>query len=396
MISEKMLDLVQNSSAIRAMFEEGKKMAAIYGAENVYDFSLGNPSVEPPERVKQAIIEVLNEDTPNLVHGYMNNAGYEDVRARVAKSVNQRFHTDFDETNLVMTVGAAGGLNVILKALLNPGDEVIVFAPFFGEYENYVKNYDGTLVIISPNTEIFQPNLKEFAKKISEKTKAVIVNTPNNPTGVVYSEKTIMALAEIMYKAMEQFGTSIYLISDEPYRELVYDGIKVPYLTKYYENTIVAYSYSKSLSLPGERIGYLIIPSGVDDAEDLKSAANVATRILGYVNAPSLMQRAVAKCLEETTKVEIYDKNRKLLYETLKEYGFSCIKPEGAFYLFVKSPVENEKEFVKKAKEYHLLLVPGSSFGCSGYVRLAYCVSYDMIERALPAFKELAKYYKLG
>ena len=262
MISEKMLDLVQNSSAIRAMFEEGKKMAAIYGAENVYDFSLGNPSVEPPERVKQAIIEVLNEDTPNLVHGYMNNAGYEDVRARVAKSVNQRFHTDFDETNLVMTVGAAGGLNVILKALLNPGDEVIVFAPFFGEYENYVKNYDGTLVIISPNTETFQPNLKEFAEKISEKTKAVIVNTPNNPTGVVYSEKTIMALAEIMYKAMEQFGTSIYLISDEPYRELVYDGIKVPYLTKYYENTIVAYSYSKSLSLPGERIGYLIIPSG--------------------------------------------------------------------------------------------------------------------------------------
>lgn len=393
MISEKMLDLVQNSSAIRAMFEDGKKMAAIYGAENVYDFSLGNPSVEPPKRVKEAIIEVLNEDDPNLVHGYMSNAGYEDVRAGIAQSINKRFDTNFDETNIIMTVGAAGGLNVILKALLNPGDEVIVFAPFFGEYTNYVKNYDGVLVEISPNTETFQPKLQEFAEKISEKTKAVIVNTPNNPTGVVYSEKTIMALAEIMYKAMDKFGTSIYLISDEPYRELVYDGAKVPYLTKYYENTIVGYSYSKSLSLPGERIGYLVIPSEADDSDDLKSAANVATRILGYVNAPSLMQRAVAKCLEETTDIEIYDKNRKFLYEKLKEYGFSCIKPEGAFYLFVKSPVENEKEFVEKAKEYHLLLVPGSSFGCKGYVRLAYCVNYDMIERALPAFQQLAEYY---
>lgn len=394
MISEKMLDLVENSSAIRAMFEDGKKMAAIYGAENVYDFSLGNPSVEPPERVKQAIIEVLKEDAPNLVHGYMNNAGYEDVRAGIAQSVNKKFHTEFDETNIVMTVGAAGGLNVILKSLLNPDDEVITFAPFFGEYSNYVKNYDGKLIAISPNTETFQPNLKEFAEKISEKTKAVIVNTPNNPTGVVYSEKTIMAMAEIMYKAMDQFGTSIYLISDEPYRELVYDGAEVPYLTKYYENTIVAYSYSKSLSLPGERIGYLIIPSEADQAEDLKSAANVATRILGYVNAPSLMQRAVAKCLEEVTDIEAYDRNRRLLYGKLREYGFECIKPEGAFYLFVKSPVENEKEFVKKAKEYHLLLVPGSSFGCPGYVRLAYCVSYDMIERALPAFKQLAECYQ--
>lgn len=394
MISEKMLDMVQNSSAIRAMFEEGKKMAAIYGAENIYDFSLGNPSVEPPKRVKEAIIEVLNHDAPNLVHGYMANSGYEDVRASIAKSINQKFDTNFDASNLVMTVGAAGGLNVILKSLLNPGEEVIVFAPFFGEYTNYVKNYDGILTIISPNTETFQPNLKEFAEKISEKTKAVIINTPNNPTGVVYSEKTIMAMAEIMNKAMTAFDTNIYLIADEPYRELVYDNAWVPYPTKYYENTIVAYSYSKSLSLPGERIGYLVIPSEADDAEDLKSAANVATRILGYVNAPSLMQRTIAKCLEETTDVQAYDKNRKFLYEKLMEYGFECIKPEGAFYLFVKSPIENEKEFVAKAKEYHLLFVPGSSFGCPGYVRLAYCVRYDMIERSLPAFQQLAKFYQ--
>lgn len=394
MISEKMLGFVKNSSAIRAMFEEGKKMAAIYGAENVYDYSLGNPSVEPPKRVKEAIVEVLEEDEPNLVHGYMLNAGYEDVRKKVADSLNQRFDTAFDADNILMTVGAAGGLNVILKTLLNPGEEVIVFAPFFGEYTNYVKNYDGELVVISPDTETFQPNLKEFAEKISEKTKAVIINTPNNPTGVVYSEKTIMALAEIMYKAQDAFGTSIYLIADEPYRELAYDGVEVPYLTKYYENTIVGYSYSKSLSLPGERIGYLVIPSEADEAEDIKAAASVANRILGFVNAPSLMQRAVAKCLEEKTDVAAYDKNRKLLYEKLVEYGYSCVKPEGAFYLFVKALEEDDAAFVTKAKEFHLLLVPGSAFGCPGYVRLAYCVSTEMIERSLPAFKELARAYK--
>lgn len=394
MISEKMLGFVKNSSAIRAMFEEGKKMAAIYGAENVYDYSLGNPSVEPPKRVKEAIVEVLEEDDPNLVHGYMLNAGYEDVRKKVADSLNQRFETAFDADNILMTVGAAGGLNVILKTLLNPGEEVIVFAPFFGEYTNYVKNYDGELVVISPDTKTFQPNLKEFAEKISEKTKAVIINTPNNPTGVVYSEKTIMALAEIMYKAQDAFGTSIYLIADEPYRELAYDGVEVPYLTKYYENTIVGYSYSKSLSLPGERIGYLVIPSEADEAEDIKAAASVANRILGFVNAPSLMQRAVAKCLEEKTDVAAYDKNRKLLYEKLVEYGYSCVKPEGAFYLFVKALEEDDAAFAAKAKEFHLLLVPGSAFGCPGYVRLAYCVSTEMIERSLPAFKELARAYK--
>lgn len=394
MISEKMLGFVKNSSAIRAMFEEGKKMAAIYGAENVYDYSLGNPSVEPPKRVKEAIVEVLEEDAPNLVHGYMLNAGYEDVRKKIADSLNQRFDTAFDADNILMTVGAAGGLNVILKTLLNPGEEVIVFAPFFGEYTNYVKNYDGELVVISPDTKTFQPNLKEFAEKISEKTKAVIINTPNNPTGVVYSEKTIMALAEIMYKAQDAFGTSIYLIADEPYRELAYDGVEVPYLTKYYENTIVGYSYSKSLSLPGERIGYLVIPSEADEAEDIKAAASVANRILGFVNAPSLMQRAVAKCLEEKTDVAAYDKNRKLLYEKLVEYGYSCVKPEGAFYLFVKALEEDDAAFAAKAKEFHLLLVPGSAFGCPGYVRLAYCVSTEMIERSLPAFKELARAYK--
>lgn len=394
MISKKMEGLVKNSSVIRAMFEEGKKMAAEYGRENVYDFSLGNPSVEPPKEVREAMLSVLTEENPVMVHGYMNNSGYEDVRAAVAQSLNKRFDTAFSEKNILMTVGAAGGLNVILKTLLNPGDEVIVFAPYFGEYNNYVSNFDGKIVVISPNTVDFQPNLREFAEKISEKTKAVIVNTPNNPTGVVYSERTIMAMSEIMYKAMDAFDTSIYLISDEPYRELAYDGVEVPYLTKYYENTIVGYSYSKSLSLPGERIGYLVMPDELDDFEDIVAAANVANRILGFVNAPSLLQRAIAKCVDATVDVEIYNRNRELLYRELTRMGYEMVKPEGAFYLFIKALEEDDKAFSQRAKKYNLLLVPGSSFACPGYVRLAYCVDYDMIERSLPAFEKLAAEYK--
>lgn len=392
MISDKMKDLAANSSVIRAMFEEGKKMAAVHGAENVYDFSLGNPSVEPPEAVKQAMIEVLNEESPNLVHGYMSNSGYEDVRAAIAESLNKKFGTKFDGTNILMTAGAAGGLNVILKTLLNPGEEVIVFAPFFGEYLNYVNNFDGTLVIISANTVDFQPNLQEFMEKITPATKAVIINTPNNPTGVVYSERTIKALAEIMYKKQDQLGTDIYLIADEPYRELVYEGIEVPYLTNYYENTIVGYSYSKSLSLPGERIGYLVIPNEAADAEEIKNAANVANRILGFVNAPSLIQRSVAKCLDAEVDIEAYNRNREFLCNALTEYGYTCTKPQGAFYLFVKA-LEEDKAFVSAAKKYNLLLVPGTSFHCPGYVRIAYCVDYSMIERSLPAFKKLAEDY---
>ncbi|KSV59105.1 pyridoxal phosphate-dependent aminotransferase [Acetivibrio ethanolgignens] len=394
MISRKMEGLVKHSSVIRAMFEEGKKLAAEYGQENVYDFSLGNPSVEPPKEAREAMLSVLTEENPVMVHGYMNNSGYEDVRAAVAQSLNKRFDTAFSKKNILMTVGAAGGLNVILKTLLNPGDEVIVFAPYFGEYNNYVSNFDGKIVVISPNTVDFQPKLREFAEKISEKTKAVIVNTPNNPTGVIYSERTIMAMSEIMYKAMDAFDTSIYLISDEPYRELAYDGVEVPYLTKYYENTIVGYSYSKSLSLPGERIGYLVMPDELDDFEDIVAGANVANRILGFVNAPSLLQRAIAKCVDATVDVEIYNRNRELLYHELTEIGYEMVKPEGAFYLFVKALEEDDKAFCQRAKKYNLLLVPGSSFACPGYVRLAYCVDYDMIVRSLPAFKKLAAEYK--
>lgn len=395
MISEKMKPYVKNNSAIRMMFEEGNRLRAKYGADKVFDFSLGNPSVPAPDSVREAIIELVNTTDPTVLHGYMSNAGFEDVRQTIAESLNRRFDTNFSAKNLIMTVGAASGLNVILKTILNPGEEVIVFAPYFLEYGAYVRNYDGVLVEISPDTTTFQPNLAEFEQKITPKTRAVIVNTPHNPTGVVYSEETIKKLSAILEAKQKEFGTVIYLISDEPYRELAYDGVEVPYLTKYYNNTVVGYSYSKSLSLPGERIGYLVIPDDADGSEELISAATIANRTLGCVNAPSLIQKVVAKCIDAKTDLAAYDKNRQALYNGLKECGFECIKPQGAFYLFVKSPVEDEKAFCEAGKKYNILMVPGSSFACPGYVRLAYCVSYETIVNSLPEFKKLAAEYGL-
>lgn len=395
MISEKMKPYVKNNSAIRMMFEEGNRLRAKYGADKVFDFSLGNPSVPAPDSVREAIIELVNTTDPTVLHGYMSNAGFEDVRQTIAESLNRRFDTKFSAKNLIMTVGAASGLNVILKTILNPGEEVLVFAPYFLEYGAYVRNYDGVLVEISPDTTTFQPNLAEFEQKITPKTRAVIVNTPHNPTGVVYSEETIKKLSAILEAKQKEFGTVIYLISDEPYRELAYDGVEVPYLTKYYNNTVVGYSYSKSLSLPGERIGYLVIPDDADGSEELISAATIANRTLGCVNAPSLIQKVVAKCVDAKTDLAAYDKNRQALYNGLKECGFECIKPQGAFYLFVKSPVEDEKAFCEAGKKYNILMVPGSSFACPGYVRLAYCVSYETIVNSLPEFKKLAAEYGL-
>ena len=377
------------------MFEEGNRLRAKYGADKVFDFSLGNPSVPAPDSVREAIIELVNTTDPTVLHGYMSNAGFEDVRQTIVESLNRRFDTKFSAKNLIMTVGAASGLNVILKTILNPGEEVIVFAPYFLEYGAYVRNYDGVLVEISPDTTTFQPNLAEFEQKITPKTRAVIVNTPHNPTGVVYSEETIKKLSVILEAKQKEFGTVIYLISDEPYRELAYDGVEVPYLTKYYNNTVVGYSYSKSLSLPGERIGYLVIPDEADGSEELISAATIANRTLGCVNAPSLIQKVVAKCVDAKTDLAAYDKNRQALYNGLKECGFECIKPQGAFYLFVKSPVEDEKAFCEAGKKYNILMVPGSSFACPGYVRLAYCVSYETIVNSLPEFKKLAAEYGL-
>lgn len=392
MISDKMVELVNNNSVIREMFEEGKRLAGIYGQDKVYDFSLGNPNVPAPKAVGDAIRDILNEEESTVLHGYMSNSGYEDVRAAVAASLNRRFGTAFDESNIIMTVGAAGGINVLFKAIINEGDEIITFAPYFGEYRSYAANAGAKLVAVSPDTATFQPNLEEFESLITQKTKAVIVNTPNNPTGVVYSEETIRKMAEIMERKQKELGSVIVLFSDEPYRELAYDGVEVPYLTKYYDNTVVGYSYSKSLSLPGERIGYLVIPDELDDAQTVKSACGVATRILGFVNAPSLMQKVIGRCVDVdiSENIAVYNRNRETLYEGLTRLGFECIKPEGAFYLFMKTSI-HDKAFCKIAKEYNILIVPGSTFGCSGFVRIAYCVSYDTIVNALPGFEKIAQ-----
>lgn len=393
MISDKMKELVENNSVIREMFEEGKKLAQKYGKENVYDFSLGNPSIPVPEKVNESIIKVLKDEDSLKVHGYMNNAGFEDVREKIAENINKRFSTKFSKENIIMCVGAASGINIILKSILNPNDEVITFAPYFMEYKNYVKSYDGKLVEISPNTKNFQPKLDEFENKITEKTKAIIINTPNNPTGVIYSEETIKEICRILEEKQKEYGQEIFIISDEPYRELVYDNNILPYITKYYDNTFVVYSYSKTLSIPGERIGYVVIPTEMKDSKNITTAVIIANRIIGCVNAPSLMQRALIDCTDEKVDITIYDENRKLLYNELTKYGFECVKPQGAFYLFLKSPIDDDIEFCKKAKEYNLLFVPGSSFSCKGYVRIAYCVSNEMIKRALPAFRKLAENY---
>lgn len=394
MISEKMKELVKNNSTIREMFEEGKRLEKIYGKENVYDFSLGNPSIPAPAKIYQSIKEILDTEDPLMIHGYMSNSGFEDVRETIANSINKKFNTNFTHENIIMTVGAASGINIIFKSILNPNDEVIVFAPYFMEYNNYIKGYDGKVTVISPNTKNFEPNLQEFKERITSKTKAVLINTPNNPTGVVYSEETIKNIAKILEEKQQEYKHEIFLISDEPYRELVYDEVEVPYITKYYKNTFIVYSYSKSLSLPGERIGYVVIPSEMEDSKNIQTAIAIANRIIGCVNAPSLMQRVIMKCIDEKTDITTYDTNRQLLYNALTEYGFECIKPKGAFYLFVKSPIENDKEFCQKAKEHNLLFVPGSSFACHGYVRIAYCVSTNMIKKSLPEFKKLANDYK--
>ncbi len=389
-ISEKMYGLTQRNSTVREMFEEGNRLAEIYGRENVYDFSIGNPNFPAPEKVMEAVFDILKSEPSTMVHGYMSTSGYPDVRAAVAGSINKRFGTAFDAQNIVMTVGAAGSLNVILKTLLNPGDEVVVIAPYFLEYGNYIANYDGTLVIVPPSLPDFQPDAEAIGRALTPKTKALIVNSPNNPTGVIYSEETIKKIAAVLDAKQKEFGHAIYILSDEPYRELAYDGAEVPWLTKFYRNTIVGYSWSKSLSLPGERIGYLVIPSEADDSEIIIDAAAIANRVLGFVNAPSLMQRVVMRCLDERTDIAAYDNNRKVLYKGLKDAGFECAYPQGAFYMWVKTPCD-DKNFCTLAKKYNILVVPGFSFACPGYVRIAYCVSLKTIENSLSGFKKLSE-----
>ncbi len=391
MITPKMQQLVAGGSVIRAMFEEGRIMAAKYGAENVYDFSLGNPNTPPPAAVKETIKAILDEEPELMVHGYMSNVGYEDVRRTLAENINQKQGTDYSAKNIIMTVGAAGALNVIMKTVIEPGDEVLLQAPFFGEYLNYISNFDGKAVVIPPEYTSFSINFEELEKAVTPKTKAMILNTPNNPTGAIYSEADIERLCAILHEKELAYGHAIYLISDEPYREIVFGGQSVPYLPKYYANAFVGYSYSKTLSLPGERIGYIVAPNTLEDFDGTIAALSVANRILGFVNAPSLMQRVVARLGDQTSDMSIYRENKEQLYEALTSYGYEMVEPQGAFYMFPKAPGGDDKAFCTAAKEERILIVPGSTFAGPGYFRLAFCVSRDTVKNALPGFQRLAE-----
>ena len=396
MISEKMMRLGKKSSVIREIFEYGKKRKAQIGEENVFDFSLGNPSVPAPAEVNETIARLLQEKDSVLLHGYTSAQGDANVRRVIAESISSRFGVQMPADLLYMTCGAAASLSISLKAVIEEGkgDECIVFAPFFTEYRVFIENAGGKLVVSTPMEKTFQVDIADFESKINERTKAVIVNSPNNPSGVVYSEETVKALCAVLERKSREYGHVIYLIADEPYRELVYADVDVPYLMNYYKNTLVCYSYSKSLSLPGERIGYIAVCPEMEEAKSIYLAVCGAGRSLGYVCAPSLMQQVIAECLDAKVNVEAYKKNRDLLYDNLTAYGYECVKPDGAFYLFVKALEEDAYRFYEAAKKHEILVVPCDDFGVSGYVRIAYCTDYDRVKNALPAFKALAEEYK--
>ena len=395
MINETMKELGNKRSVIREIFEFGNRRRAEIGAENVYDFSLGNPNVPAPEAVNRTMIELLQTKSDMYLHGYTSAQGAIDTREAVAADLNRRFGTAFHKDNFYMTCGAAASLKISLTALYTPGDEVIAFTPFFPEYRVFVETCGAKLVTAASDQDTFQIDFEVLKPLITEKTKAVIVNSPNNPSGVVYTAETVTKLAELLRAKEAEFGHAIYLIADEPYRELVYDGMDVPYLTKYYRDTIVCYSYSKSLSLPGERIGYILVPDEAADAKDIYAAVCGAGRALGYVCAPSLAQHVIASCTGMVSDLNVYRLNRDLLIDGLTEFGFTCIHPDGAFYLFMKSPVADAGAFCEKAKDFDLLLVPADSFGTPGFVRIAYCVSTEMIRNSLPAFRKLAESFGL-
>jgi len=394
MIAEKMYELGSKKSTIRTIFEYGRQRAALVGEENIYDFSLGNPNVPAPEFIKQAIIDILQEEDPCAVHGYTVAPGIPEVRETLARSINARFGTNFAGKNLFMTAGAAAAITVCFKALSEPGDEFVAFAPFFPEYQCFVEATGAKLIVVPAQPEDFQINFAEFVKCINAHTKAIIVNSPNNPSGVVYSEATIQKLSAVLREKSLQFGHPILLISDEPYREIAYDNVEVPYLTKYYADTLVCYSYSKSFSLPGERIGYIVVPDAIADFSMVYGAIAGAARVLTHVNAPSLFQKVVARCAGKPSDIRTYQENGELLYNGLIDAGFECVKPQGAFYLFPKSLEADDKAFCEKAQQYDLLLVPGSDFGCPGHFRASYCIKTDTIRRSLPLFKQLAAEYK--
>lgn len=395
MISEKMYGLGSKRSTIRELFEYGMKRAEVVGKENVFDFSIGNPTVPSPACVKESIIEILDTVNSSDIHGYTSAQGSVATRAAIADYLNKTYDLNVGPNNFYMTCGAAASLCICIKALTEcKEDEFVVIAPFFPEYRVFIEGQGATFKMVPADTKDFQINFKALEETINEKTKGIIINSPNNPSGVVYSKETLEKLAALLESKSKAYNHPIVLIADEPYREIAYDGVEVPYATKFYHNTLVCYSYSKSLSLPGERIGYILVPDEVENSKAVYAAVCGAGRALGYVCAPSLFQRVIEKCVGQTGDIDLYKKNRDILYKNLTEYGYECVNPQGAFYLFVKALEEDAKAFCEKAKGYDLLIVAADDFGCPGYVRISYCVEESMIMRSLPAFKKLADAYK--
>ena len=387
MISKEMNKNLSINGGIREAFNEARRQKALYGDENVYDLSIGNPSAPVPRKVTEVLKDFCGKK--ELDHQYMCESGYEEVREKIADHLNQKYNTGYGINNIIMTNGVAGGINIVLRALLNPGDEVIIFRPYYPAYKGFVENWQGKIVEVNPK-EDFQPDFEDLEHKITIRTKVVIVNSPHNPTGVIYTKETAAKISESLKSKQKEYGHAICLLSDEPYRDLVYIEEELPWWPDFYRNTIVSYSFSKSLSLAGERIGYLTIPTEVEDSENVIKAVRLAMGRLGFVNAPALFQRIVGECIDEQVDLEYYAKNKEILYGTLKQCGYECIEPKGAFYIFVKAPDNNEERFLELARKRHLIFVGGSSFGYSGYVRLSFCCKYEVLQRATDALKHLA------
>lgn len=393
MISKEISEGLKNASWIRRMFVEGGKLKEQFGEDNVYDYSLGNPYFEPPKSVTDKLKELVNGDFEGS-HRYMDNAGYKDVRQKVAEYINKDAQKPLTHEHILMTVGAAGGINVFLRTVLDRGDEVVIFAPYFAEYLFYINNNNGIPKIIKTDEKTFEPDLTTFEEQITDKTRVVIINSPNNPTGVIYSEQTLKGMGEILARKEKEFGREIYLISDEPYKVLIYGDAKVPNILNFYHHAVMINSFSKSLGLAGERIGYIAINSTFEDVELFMGGLAFANRTLGFVNAPAIWQKVIADSLDETIDISLYEIRRNVLYSKLKALGFEMVEPKGAFYLFPKALEEDDVAFVMEAKKFNLLLVPGSGFGYPGYFRMSYCVDMAMIERSLPALEKLVEHYK--